>query len=82
MFYFDHSSDLICEPWSGVIGHGISAVTLHVGFEVFDGCSMRVFFEDFGVPKGVVWVICIEGVVFGGDLLALVGHGGFVTQYA
>ena len=29
-----------------------------------------VFCEDFGVPKGMVWVIYIEKVVFGGDLLA------------
>lgn len=37
---------------------------------MFDECSMGFFGEDLGAPEGVVWVICIEGVVFGGDLLA------------
>lgn len=43
---------------------------MYVGFEMFDGYSMRRFCKDLEYHKGVECVICIGGVVLGGGLLA------------
>jgi hypothetical protein len=42
---------------------------LYVGFEVHDGCGMGCFVSILGCQNGVVCVVCIRGIVYGGGLL-------------